>query len=955
MCFPVRLALALTAPNALLSTNLTINSSMPVAPFVHKPLTNAKRTPDNNTMAYCSPPFALRFPLLLAGSVLLAPPMTAWAQQVDCRADSNGQGWVCTPLSPTAALPPRPSRETVSPRPLEPRTQTVAAPQPAQTPPASSAHTLDWVPREQLSAEQQALIAPYCSGDYIEPTRDDMHNTLPISRLPLYARADSGQFETDQETGALSGNVVLRQGQLEARADQADFDRIAGQAVLTSNVQLRDQGMLVLGDRAELAIETGATRVDNARYVVHDLHARGEAEQLQRREDAIIQLDRSSYTTCEPGSNAWSLHGGKVELDRDKGWGEARNVTLKVKNLPVFYTPYIRFPIDDRRQSGFLVPSLSVSGNSGSELVTPYYFNLAPNYDATLYPQILTDRGLLLEGEFRYLTERSEGQLSAAYLDDQETERELQSEYTDQRWLFSWQNQSSLTRRLSASVDYSAISDPYYFQDLNTYTGISTGDFLDQRAGLRWRGDHFTAAAQVHAYERATVLDITPYERLPQLTLAGRLPYAPGGLQLDYNAEAVNFQRNLMSGFFTDRDGNPDERWYDENLAGLTRAEGWRMHLAPELSLPLSNSWGFVTPKLKLAYTYYDLDLDNRGQTSLLPQEQFRSSQDRFVPIFSVDSGIYLDRETSLFGNSWTQTLEPRLFYLYAAEEDQSDIPIFDSSLPSFSYAALWRDNRFSGYDRIGDANQLSLGLTNRWIQANGVERQRLSIGQTLYFQDRKVQLRGIDYRTRDSETASASPLALQHMLRFNADWRLTSELNWDPDQRSTRSGSTMLQYRPAENPRKLLNVGYRYRNDQLRFDRETGSWTFNPDYGVEGSNNYIANYYKTDQHDISFSWPLNHSWSVVGRWLHDYGRNQTVDAFAGVSYDSCCWSVSVVNRYWVDHDEASLNPRLNDEPDRGIFLQIVFKGLGNMAGSSVSSLLTESIPGYQERDHNAF
>lgn len=913
-------------------------------------------------MANQRPPFRPTFSLLLASGLLLAQPVSSLAaSQVECRPSSDGRGWACNPLETTSQLPPRPQAPVV--RASEPARQSASAEQPRQPAPARQARAvdfseLDWVPRDQLTAAQQAAIAPYCSGDYIEPDRIGRDDDTPFDELPVYASADSSSFEQDQQTGTLQGDVVLRQGRLQAQSNQASFDRANNLVRLEGNVRLRDQGVLILGEDGQMHIETGEARVNQVRYVVHEANARGTADSLRRRDDAVIVITDGSYTTCDPGRNTWSLHSDDIELDREKGWGEARHVTLKVKDVPVFYTPYFYFPLDDRRQSGLLVPSLSYSSNSGSAFTQPYYFNLAPNYDATLYPTLLTDRGLQLEGEFRYLTPTSSGQIGASVLDDREDERELQTGYKDQRWMYSWQHTSDFTPRLRGSVDYTDISDYYYFQDLDTFLGINTGDFLDQRGSLMWRGDNHFAALNVHAYERATVTEITPYERLPQLLLGGTLPYQPGGLRLGYDTEFVSFQRNLLSGFYTDQNGNTgleEHRWYDDRLTGLTRAEGDRLHLEPGISLPLDWSWGFIKPSLKYAYTRYDLSLDNRGRTTLGTDETFDSNQDRSLPIASLDSGLYFDRATTLFGNSYTQTLEPRLFYLYVPNEDQRDIPVFDTSEATFSYDSLWRDNRFAGRDRIGDANQLSLGLTNRWIDARGVERQRLSIGQAWYFRDREVQMPGIDYRDRPESTASQSPIALAYQYRHNEDWRFTSTFNWDPDQSQTRSGSAMWHYQPADNPRKILNIGYLYRNETMRFDRATGTWTTDPDFGQPGDPDYIANYYKTDQHDISFMWPVSNQWSLIGRWQRDYGRNRTVEAFGGFEYDSCCWKLRVINRYWIDYDETSLNPRLNDEPDRGIFLQLVFKGLGNIAGGGMETLLEDSITGYRERESNAF
>src|SRR5690606_38394870 len=300
------------------------------------------------------------------------------------------------------------------------------------------------------------------------------------------------------------------------------------------------------GDHAELQLDNGEAKVDNAEYVLHQSHTRGSALYAKRQEDAIIRLKDGTYTRCEPGDNAWHLKGNNIKLNPATGFGTATNVTLRVKDIPVFYTPYIYFPIDDRRQSGFLPPSFGTSSSNGFSLQTPYYFNLAPNYDATLYPTYMAKRGLLLEGELRYLTQSSEGQIGGAWLDDKEDERKLQSDYQDQRWLFNWQHRQGLDGRLLAEVDYSDISDPYYFQDLSSdLENLETPAFLNQRGTLTWRGDSFTARLNAQGYERTSVIDITPYERLPQLTLDGKLPFQPGGLDLFYASEYVRFERNL--------------------------------------------------------------------------------------------------------------------------------------------------------------------------------------------------------------------------------------------------------------------------------------------------------------------------------------------------------------------------------------------------------------------------
>jgi LPS-assembly protein len=458
----------------------------------------------------------------------------------------------------------------------------------------------------------------------------------------------------------------------------------------------------------------------------------------------------------------------------------------------------------------------------------------------------------------------------------------------------------------------------------------------------------------VQSYQLATVSDITPYDRLPQLTLDGKLPYNPGGLEFSYHTEAVRFDRDLRNGTYFDDDRNPERR-IDENVSGLNRANGDRLDLAPAMSLPLDWAYGYIRPTLKYKYTQYDLDLDSQGKRQMAANGQsFDSSQSISVPIASIDSGLYFDRDTSMFGTRYRQTLEPRLFYLYVPYKDQSDIPVFDTGESVFSYASLFRDNRFSGGDRIGDENKLSLGVTSRWIGDNGFERQRFSIGQALYFRDRKVQLPDIAFADRDDAQADVSPYALEYEYHFNRDWRFNSDFNWDPDSHSTRSGSAMFHYQPEDNPNKIVNAGFRYRDDTIHYDTATGRWQFGGDYGSPGDPNYVKDYYKIEQHDFSVMWPIVPQWNLISRWQYDYNRNRTLEAFGGFEYDNCCWKMRLINRYWVDYDEYSQNAPENEKGDHGIFLQIVLKGLGGVVGTKVEGFLDKGIQGYREREDQA-
>lgn len=917
-------------------------------------------------MALKSPAFRKKFPLLVTGSLLamqpLATPFAVAEEQYDCSVSASG-GWDCAPKATTAQLPPRPVHNANSVgangEPVEEVAQTPlvteAKGRGLKARSADYSH-LDWVPRDKLTPAQLAETGPYCAGAYVEPIRPGMNDPTSKSDAPTFIGAKASRYQQEEQIATLAGDVVMRQGSMQIEADEASLYQAENRGELNGKVRLRDNGALIVGDHADVQLDTGAAKVDNAEYILHKSRIRGSALYAKRGENAIIRLKDGTYTTCEPNSNAWQLKGNNITLNPATGFGTATNVTLRVKDIPVFYTPYIYFPIDDRRQSGFLPPSFSSSTDTGFMLVTPYYFNLAPNYDATLYPRYMTKRGLLMEGEFRYLTESSEGQFGAAYLNDKDDKRKEQTDYKDTRYMLNWQHKGGLDSRVLTEVDYTKISDPYYFQDLQSeQIGVESQDFVNQQGSVTYRGDTFNAKLNAQAYQLATVTQITPYNKLPQITFNGALPYHPGGVDFSYNTELVRFDRDLENGDFINEDGTRSPR-LDRYVTGLARANGTRLNVAPSMSLPMTASYGYITPTLKYMYTQYDLDLDGIGKTQMTTAGQkFNSSQNRSVPIASIDSGLYFDRNTQWFGTNYRQTLEPRAFYLYVPERDQTDIPVFDTGESTFSYSSLWRDNRFSGTDRVGDENKLSLGLTSRWIEENGFERQRISVGQAYYFKDRKVQMPDIP-ENRDDSTSSVSPYALEYAYRFNRDWRATADYNWDPETRSPRSGSAMMHYQPEDNPNKVVNIGYRYRNDQVRYNQYTGKWEIGGgNFGVKGQPGYIKDYYKIQQHDFSVIWPIVPQWNVISRWQYDYNRNRTLEAFGGFEYDNCCWKLRLINRYWVDNDEYTQEAPTNEKGDHGLFLQIVLKGLGGVVGTKVESFLDKGIQGYREREDQAF
>lgn len=951
-------------------------------------------------MAVRTTVFYKKIPLLVTGSFFILQPLVMVPvifadEQYACHPSASG-GWDCSTATRSAHLPPRPntvSDPTVIAKSGNKNKQAKLADNKLAyknkgkvlTSRSQDFSHLDWVPRDQLTPAQLAEIGLYCEGSYVEPPRAGMDDKTPPGEAPTYISANASRYNEDKQIGTLAGNVILQQGSIQAEAQQADLYRIENVGKLTGNVRLRDKGALIVGDDAEVQLGNGEAQVDNAEFVAHQTHYRGNARYIKRDQDGIIRLKDGTVTRCEPNDNMWTLHGNNVVINRETGRGTATNATLRVKDLPIMYSPYISFPIDKRRQSGFLMPSASMDSDNGFTLLTPYYLNLAPNYDATLYPQLMTKRGLLMEGEFRYLTELSEGQVSAAYLNDNgndDDDRKIYNEQRRNRWMYNWKNTTGRNTRWLAEVDVGRISDPFYFSDLDVNSsGVDSQLYVNQKGKLTYRGDNFTAAINVHSYQMASISEITPYNRLPQLTLTGKLPFEPAGLKFNYDTEYVKFDRDLShksyiipESYFQSLPGSNladitsygDYSWVhpDRLIWGLMRANGDRIYVAPEISLPMKSSWGYVTPSVQYAYTNYDLNLDGRGKYSMLydskgnirsDARRFKGNVDRTVPIYKVDSGLYLDRQVSLFGNSFKQTLEPRAMYLYVPYRSQNDIPIFDTMEDPFSYDMLFRSNRFTGRDRIGDTNQVSLGVTSRLLEKDGFERQRVSLGQAYYFKDRKVQMPGIDWRDREEATDKSSPIALQYLYRLNRDWRISSEYNWSPEASKTESGSIMLHYQPEDNLNKIFNIGFRYRDDNVVYDWVKGRWQVSGD--LEGYQSYsklpaetVKDYYKIKQADTSFIWPMIPRWNLIGRWQYDYNRSRTLDSFGGVEYDNCCWRFRVVGRYWQKYDDNAFSANYS-KSDHGLFFQVIFKGLGNVYGSGASGFLNRGIEGYKKRE----
>lgn len=661
----------------------------------------------------------------------------------------------------------------------------------------------------------------------------------------------------------MTGGVLVRRGDRLAGANTAIYDTQSQALLLRGDVRYEDPNNYVSSDSAEFAYDSGIIRFDGAEFRLGQGQSRGAAESLEISREGTLELDDVSYTTCPPDSNDWMLEAGDIDIDTEARIGSAQNVMLRFQGVPILYSPYLSFPIGDARKTGFLTPEIGSAGRSGNELRVPFYWNIAENYDATLTPRVLTDRGLQIGSEFRYLTERNEGIARFDYLPDDSltgTNRHLTALQHETIFGNGWRNR----------IDFREVSDSSYFEDLGGSLSISSITHLDRSLWFDYYGDRWSLLARVQDYQ--TIDDTLapteePYRRLPQFRFSGTWPDRIIGLQYDVDGELVHFDRDV----------------------GVT---GWRADVAPKVSWPLERPGWFVIPEVALEYTAYELEDTAPGQ----PQ-----SPDRFLPVASLDSGLILERSMDS-PEGYIQTLEPRILYVHIPHRNQADLPVFDTIVPDLNLVQLFRKNRFLGVDRIGDTDQLSIGVTSRILDgATGEELVSATIGQALYLSETGVQLPGVPTAPGESSDYIAQ---LSFLVFENLNFDVGQQ--WGTGENGTTKSEARLQYRPR--PDRILNLGYRFRRDTL------------------------------EQGDISWSWPLSQRWNFVGRYNYSFREDEPLERFVGLEYESCCWGIRLVARRYVSTRDGTR--------DSSFGLQLVLKGMTSV-GTAADQLLEHGILGY--------
>lgn len=853
------------------------------------------------------------------GQAALAAWLTALAPLAACAAENSGREGKTTLFGDVEI---RRNRIELS----APQTLAVAvAPQPASLPPA-----VDLAAPANHAANDAEAPAPAAVSisDFVGPPRpkhltapapvtETMENTesapsvavVTESVAPAAESATAAPDESSlsvregvttlqaerihgQRFGELmaSGDVEIQRADLHLRADELRYDELQDRVSATGNVRVRNPaGLTITGPSADITLYTRSGEIHAPHYcyepaeearaptLLEELTGKasrpsfsgeGHAQSLRFEGENHYRLERGTWSTCRGPDPDWYIRADDLQLDFDRSRGEVEDSVLVFKNTPILWWPWAKFPLDSRRQSGFLAPTVTLSSRKGVDLSVPYYWNIAPNYDATLTPRLLTRRGMMLGAEYRYLTRQyGSGTFRGEWMPD---DRKRGSS----RALGSWQHLHALLPGLAASVDFNAVSDAEYFDDISSQVQTSALTHLSRNVALNYTGGGWwQASLQAQAWQTlgAENYASAPYQKMPEFALTANRAL-PSGLRFTLDSTWTDF----------------DLQHRLDNLA-----RGTRLYAYPQIGWDFERPEGFLKPRIGINYTRYNLDNQ--------PIQNGRTEITRSLPVFSLDSGLFFDRYATWRGRDFRQTLEPRLFYVYAPYRDQDDIPLFDTARYDFGMAQIFSENRYAGKDRFADSNQVTLALTSRLIEeASGAERLQLMLGQRYYFADRKVLL------PREKATQSnRSDLLAQVRGELGYNVSVSSSLQYNLDDRRSERYNVGIRYLPAAG--KTLAAGYRYANDVLH------------------------------EVDVAAQWPVFQNWLLVGRVSRSIMDDRVTDAIGGLEYNAGCWRVRT-----AVHHYTTTNNKVNNT----FFVQLELNGLGAL-GTNPVDLLRRRVPGY--------
>jgi LPS-assembly protein len=754
------------------------------------------------------------------------------------------------------------------------------------------------------------LAGRAADGPCIEPWQDAPPLLAAVSALPLIGTggALSGDITTYSEqlnAGAdgrteLSGHVDVHLGDREIQADKLTYDRNGNSLEASGAVRYRDPVVLLQGDSGHYG-EQGA-QLSHGDFQLLKQPGHGSAEQMSMTPDKVIRMRHVTYSSCPPPRADWQIRARELTLDTAAGRGVGRGATVALEGVPILYLPWISFPLSSARQSGVLFPNFGSSSLSGAFLGVPWYWNIAPNQDATFTPTVYTTRGFDLGAEYRLLSESNRGSIIGNVMPyDRQTDGTRSFVRLIDRYQLGWNT------RVDTNIDN--VSDDTYFEDFTQGTESTSTPFLPRSIAIGHRDDIWNLRAEVVGYQ---TLDDTlpvedrPYIQLPRLTAAALWsPRDWTQLQTGFDSELVNFTRTGCNPCTAlTACGVPNAC----NLPGtqpdaMANVSGWRLDAMPRVGLDFSGPGYFLKPSVAWEFTQYALR-DSQTDAS-------GSSPQRSLPIVSVDTGLEFER-LSGSGGTRNVTLEPRAMYVYIPYRDQSRLPVFDSSTPDPNLIELFRPNRFVGVDRVGDENGLTLGLTTQMFDAaSGTRYLSATIGQALYFQPTRVTLPNQPF-----DSVSTSSFIAELILSAYKNWNLQLDVASNPSVSAIQQDELTLQYHASN--QKVANISYRYRSGELA------------------------------QLDGSVAWPIASHWDAYARAVYSLFDNpaanpspihpESIEDFAGFQYRGACWSIRAL---W----QRSISTRTGQQSS-GLAFQVELTGLSSV-GSQVSTFLEQSIRGY--------
>jgi LPS-assembly protein len=689
---------------------------------------------------------------------------------------------------------------------------------------------------------------------------DERRATEPPPVTFARARSIEGTVE---ERLVLQGDAEVRRAGTVLRGDRIVYTQATDEVNVEGHARIFREGAVFAGPRLDFKIEAQTGSMPDAEFSYAPRRGRGEASLIEFLADQQARMSGARFTTCAPGDDAWWIQAERLEFDGYEESATASTAKLYFKGVPILASPVLGFPIGDRRRSGFLTPSFGLSSTLGTDIRTPYYWNIAPNYDYTIAPRFMSKRGVLFENEFRFLTPASRGTfVYNAIPNDRELDRSR--EHTSIRYEYA------SPTGFAGGVNFNRVSDDDFFVDFSETIVGSSNKVLPQDAFVSYAQPYWNGAVRVTKNQtlQDPLAPVTkPYERVPQTILNGYVADWRG-VEASALVDGTRFDHPTLE---------PGDRYVVDARASYPwLAPGW-----------------FVVPQARLISRAYSLE------PALHPADPTPTVT---TPIGSVDAGLVFDRDIAWFGRPAQQTLEPRLFYTYIPFRDQSGLPNFDSALAELNYAQLFSENIYSGYDRVAEANQLTLALATRVLDSEtGAERLRAAIGQRYYFSPQRVTLPGETPRSGD-----ATDLLGAVSAQLGGSWAIDLAAQYSTERSQVVRATAGARWQPRR--ASVISAYYRYRVDDI------------------------------DQFDIATQWPLSDRWYAVGRFNYSLRDSRVIDAIAGFEYKADCWILRVAaQRFATSSDQSTTN----------LYVQLELSGLTSVGTNAVQQL-QRNIPGYQ-------